>query len=220
MISILTGDIVGSQSLDPTKRAQIPACLKDAADYVDLGKSLEVFGGDRWQTFSELPENTVAQALVFSAYLFGVHQIETRISIGIGRVESLHLEKISLSQGEAFVLSGRGLEEMDDERRITVHPSESLPHANRSLLQAAVTLLDGLSSKWTSKQAQAVALDSHSVLPFLAEQNKKDLAKKFSPPISAQAFGKHLASAQWKLVTQALQMTASGIQQTPFPLKD
>lgn len=204
MIAILTGDVVGSQELPSDKRAGLQAKLEEAARSTDLSSHFELFSGDSWQCMCPSPQTAVQQAISLRAYLYGKNAIDTRISIGIGDYESLRLEKISLSQGEAFVLSGRGLQTMPTDRRLSIQLSDSLAAPARELTEAAVSLLDGITSGWTAKQAQAVSLAN-----TLAPQN--ELAQKFDPPISAQAFGKHLASAQWKLVKNALASIESGL---------
>ncbi|EDY82027.1 hypothetical protein VDG1235_1647 [Verrucomicrobiia bacterium DG1235] len=211
MISVLTGDIVDSQKLENRERSKLSSALREAANYAQLGESFEVFGGDSWQALCQPPQTVFVRSLVFRSYLQGIKGIDTRISIGIGSYESIRPQKISLSQGEAFVLSGQGLKSISADRRLAIHTTEALPIATRQLLDAATTLLDGITSNWTSKQAQAIALAS-------TEAANIELAKKFNPPISAQAFGKHLASAQWKLVKQALQYISQALSQSaPSP---
>ncbi len=210
MISILTGDIVGSRELTPEDRATLPIKLASAAAHAGLGKNFEVFRGDSWQCLCPPTPLALERAILFRAFLLGKYEIDTRVSVGIGSVENLNLEKISLSQGEAFELSGLGLSTMPADRRLHASISQKLSPASGKLLTAACLLLDGISSGWTSKQALAVAL-SHS------DANQYELAARFTPPISAQAFGKHLAKAQWKLVKEALHSIQRGLQQTISP---
>lgn len=207
MITILTGDIVGSQELSRQERDHLQADLKEAAARTELSVDIEVFAGDSWQCFCEPSHCAISLAVTLRSYLLGKKGIDTRISIGIGDYESLRPEKISLSHGEAFVLSGRGLKEMSEDQRLTIQFSEKTPQLNKELIHASVLLLDGITSNWTSKQALAVALASKDL-------NQYELAEKFNPPISPQAFGKHLAKAQWKLVKTALTSIELGLHQT------
>lgn len=197
MIAVLTGDVVGSQGLKPETLADLRTRLDEAAKLTDLSTCFEVFGGDSWQTTCHPPHSAVSLAVTIQAYLLGTAGIDTRICIGIGGYDSVVPEKISLSQGEAFVLSGRGLKEMPSDRRLTLHLSDALPRTSAHLLWAATTLLDGIATDWTPKQAQAVALATTQLA-------QNELAKRFEPPISPQAFGQHLASAKWPLVKEAL----------------
>ncbi|MDQ8202949.1 hypothetical protein [Pelagicoccus sp. SDUM812003] len=205
MISVLTGDIVSSQTLEASLLEALPSHLAGAAGLAGLSTSLEVFGGDSWQTTCHPPHSALSLAVAMRAYLLGHHGIETRISIGVGGYDSLVTEKISLSQGEAFVLSGRALKDMPDDRRISIQLSEGFHKKDQHLLQAAVALLDGLVAEWTGKQALAVAL-AHLDLP------NYELAQKVSPPISPQAFGKHLAAAKWPLIQDALSSIEHGLR--------
>lgn len=204
MISILTGDIVGSQHLSQSERRQLQENLEEAAASTDLSTNIEVFAGDRWQCLCHPPHSAILLAMTLRSYLLGRKGIDTRISVGIGGYENLRPDKISLSQGEAFVLSGRGLEKMQEEQRLSIQFSEKIPLTTQELISASVLLLDGITSNWTAKQAQAVSLAGMKL-------NQYELAERFDPPISAQAFGKHLASAQWKLVKEALGYMAAGL---------
>lgn len=210
MIAVLTGDIVGSQELRESDRQQFQAYLQEAAASADLSTHIEVFAGDSWQCFCQPSHSAIRLALTLRSHLLGKREIDSRVSIGIGDYESLRPEKISLSQGEAFVLSGRGLQEMPDEQRLAIQFSPRVPRPIQELAYANVLLLDGLTSQWTSKQAQAVALAG-------TDLNQYELAEKFDPPISAQAFGKHLAKAQWKLIKQVLQSIELALQATLAP---
>ncbi|MDQ8197189.1 hypothetical protein QEH56_03475 [Pelagicoccus enzymogenes] len=204
MISVLTGDIVGSRELSSEKRTDLDGKLKGAALRSGLGDSLEVFRGDSWQCLCSPHHSAIERALHFRAFLLGKYEIDTRISIGIGAVESLHREKVSLSQGEAFELSGLGLSSLPDHRRLEISLSETLEPSSLPFLNAACALLDGITSEWTARQSLAVAL-------ALTDDNQYELANRFDPPISAQAFGKHLAKAQWKLLKHALESIQRGL---------
>lgn len=205
MISILTGDILGSRGLTQQKRTGLEAKLRAAAAHAGLEKGFEVFRGDSWQGLCEPSRDAFESALQFRAYLLGHDEIDTRISIGIGAVETLNPKKISLSQGEAFELSGLGLSEMPKSRRLVAQSSSSIRPELGHLLSATCSLLDGVTADWTSKQALAIALSR-------SDANQYELAQRFNPPISAQAFGKHLARARWKLIKQALDSIQRALQ--------
>ncbi len=207
MISILTGDIVGSRDLSTKDRTTLHTKLREAAEHAGLGGNFEVFRGDSWQCLCDPFHEAFERAILLRAYLLGKHEIDTRVSIGIGTAESLNLDKISLSQGEAFEMSGLGLTNMPNERRLSLSLGKNTSSQDSPILTAACMLLDGATSYWTSKQALAVALTQY-------EENQYELAQKFTPPISAQAFGKHLAKAQWKLIKEAIQSIELGLQQT------
>ncbi|MBK1876716.1 hypothetical protein [Pelagicoccus mobilis] len=210
MIAVLTGDIVGSQSLAEAERDQLQAYLEDAVASTDVSASIEVFAGDSWQCHCHPAHSAIRLAVTLRSYLLGKRNIDTRVSIGIGSYEKLRPEKISLSQGEAFVLSGRGLQEMPDDRRLNIRLGKQIPPSSQGLIYASLLLLNGITSDWTNKQAQAVALASN-------KRNQYELAEKFDPPISAQAFGKHLAKAQWKLINESIGSLESSLQQLLAP---
>lgn len=212
MISILTGDIVGSRDLPAKDRTTLHSKLRAAAEHAGLGENFEVFRGDSWQCLCDPLHEVFKRAILLRAYLLGKYEIDTRVSIGIGSVESLNLDNISLSQGEAFEMSGLGLTKMPNERRLALGLGKNVCGQDTPIFTAACMLLDAATSNWTSKQALAVAL-TH------IDANQYELAKKFTPPISAQAYGKHLAKAQWKLIKQALHSIELGLRQTISPEK-
>ena len=213
--AVLTGDIVDSRSLAQSEQDQLSKEISDAAAFARLDDGFEVFRGDSWQAFCPNPRLAFAKALILRSYLLGAKSLETRVAIGIGTVERdrINPEKISLSQDEAFVLSGQALSEMPRDRRLALKAGPAIPDSIHQLLDASCTLLDALSSNWTAKQALAVALDT-SIFPQTSKQSQADLAARFDPPISPQAYGKHLASAQWKLVKQSLQNIAQALDVT------
>ena len=197
--AVITGDIIGSSQLSSEQRQQLPQFLEQAAQTITslqpgcIEGELEAFRGDSWQAYLPNPSQALAVGLMLRCHLWGERGIETRLSIGFGTVDHLDLDKISLSQGEAFVLSGRGLNDMEDGRIFALHSA----HPLQPLLDAIAALFDAQLKAWTQKQAQAAAL-------ALSGKPQSELAQSLQPPISAQAFGKHLASANWKLVKTAL----------------
>jgi len=197
MLSVLTGDIVESGALDRHRLQELQSQLEVAADRVSAHTCFELFSGDSWQTTCRPGRLCLTLAVAIQSQLRGKMGLETRISAGIGDYDFLVPEKISLSQGEAFTLSGRGVEKIAGERRLGIALGQRVPSATRQSLEAAIALLDGTACRWTEKQAQAVSL-------ALSGQSQKAIASKFEPPISSQACGKRLTGAQWPLLREAL----------------
>lgn len=199
--AVATGDVVASQSLSTREQGELAERLREAGRFAFGDAPFEVFRGDSWQAYCERPEEALARAVAMRSYAIGKLGFDTRVGIGLGAVDTFRPEKISLSQGEAFALSGGALGELRDERRLAMAAPAAL---SPELLSAVCELLDTLVSSWTDKQAFAIALATTG-----AQQN--ELAARSEPPISAQAFGKRLASANWKRIKQALDATAAGI---------
>ena len=102
MISIITGDIIGSRQLKP----------KDWIDglkklFIQFGKNpseWEIYRGDEFQIEIKNPEDALLSTLLIKAYLRTL-KLDARMSIGFG--DKIHkAKKISESNGTAFVHSG------------------------------------------------------------------------------------------------------------------
>ncbi len=119
LYAVLTGDVIGSSRLPATLRKELQGWLKVLArDFAEthgevvVGK-LEAFRGDSWQVC--LTDVSLAlRAAIFMRAGLKAHpsreNVDTRVGIGVGTVEVLTKSKISESNGEAFIRSGRGLD--------------------------------------------------------------------------------------------------------------
>lgn len=116
---VLTGDLVGSRDLSPDQLAIVRARLLEAAarcaawqDGLMIGVP-RFFRGDSWQLALAVPGEALRVALVIRAALIGLGLgIDSRIAIGIGAVDRLNSEDVSLSVGDAFTRSGAALDAM------------------------------------------------------------------------------------------------------------
>ncbi|MBF7090121.1 hypothetical protein IUY40_01010 [Flavobacterium sp. ALJ2] len=112
MISIITGDIIGSRQLKPK-------------DWIDgLKKLLNLFGknpneweiyrGDEFQIEIKNPEDALLSTLLIKAYLRTL-KLDARMSIGFG--DKVHTsKKISESNGTAFIRSGELFETLKKQK--------------------------------------------------------------------------------------------------------
>jgi hypothetical protein len=200
--SVLTGDLVLSERLSKTVRKGIPAHLAQLRDDlatagVDLSV-IDIFRGDGWQLIVRDPADALAAAIYLrAAARSSTLQFDTRVSIGIGGIEEEGSDGGSTGFGEAFTLSGRGLDEMPRDRTLTVR----LPPSHQSLgemVDASFHLLDRLIRGWTPAQARVVAA---AIKGRSQEEIGVDWPTK---PISQQAVGQHLARASWPAIDHML----------------
>lgn len=99
--------------------------------------SAEFFRGDSWQCLLVEPRWALRVAVLVRVTLLSTLKVDTRVSIGIGAVETVSPDRISLSRGEAFTLSGEGLDrKMGARYRLAIsipeawdHPTEATPPA-------------------------------------------------------------------------------------------
>jgi len=170
--AIITGDIVSSRNIEPAYRQQLfkelAAFLKNLkSNYIS---SYETYRGDSIQCKVNLPELSLRVALLIRAFLRAYMPEETksvaheknnkgyfstkydiRLAIGIGEVDFLDEKKITSSDGQAFRLSGEGLDSMkDSSQRLMI----STAYADfDEQIEPSVLLLDALIQKWTQNQA-------------------------------------------------------------------
>jgi hypothetical protein len=189
LVAVLTGDLIASQRAGPEVVERAMQCLKSSAN--DLSKILRVdtrftrFRGDGWQIMLGNAGHALRACLIILADLraSGIG-IETRIAAGIGKMDNPGTTDLSDAAGEAFLASGRGLDLLTRQRRLTIAGGQFQDH----LWQAAIfDLVDWISNNWTRPQANAAAL---ALRPDW--RTHQDLAKRIG--ISRQAMQSRLAS--------------------------
>lgn len=101
MIAVITGDIINSRNLSE----EWIDILKKALTALSVKKTKwEIFRGDSFQVELQAPE-ALLQAIYIKACLKTIKRADVRIGIGIGK-KSIDSEKISETNGEAFINSG------------------------------------------------------------------------------------------------------------------
>lgn len=206
--AVITGDIVRSQGLSSQKFKDVQEIIKRGGEELRLRfpdvtpLPIEVFRGDSWQLVVSEPANALRIALYFRAYLraeAGSARVDTRLSIGVGTIDSAPEQRVGEGRGEAFQLSGEGLDKKHASRmRIAVarrQPDESWQE--RSIV-ALLCVLDVVVTGWTSAQSRAVC-------GALLDWKQERIAESWpGEPITQQAAGQHLARAGWDGVREAV----------------
>lgn len=210
----LTGDIVGSRRFS----AQGPAvrdAIKDAYDAVAGAfpealsglPALDVFAGDSWQMVTRAPARALRIGLCMRALIRGDARLpgaDTRLAIGVGSVDFIADGNVAESQGEAFRLSGQGLERLKaGSGRLAVavegladgRPNDCAIETAEAL-ETVVALLDALCQGWTASRARAVA----GALRGWTQQHIADDAGVSQPYVA-----KALARAHWDAVEGAIE---------------
>ena len=183
--AVITGDMVRSEQIALDKRDLLIEVLRGIVDELQAKSpmKMEMFRGDSFQIVVERPEASLLIATMIRAGLKSscydgmVEMWDARISIGIGATE-YQGESIVTSDGEAFKLSGRGWQDVDDE------------------LDVGIAFLDDLVTDWSINQAKAIYL---SVAHGLSQS---DLASTISK--SQQNVSKTLNSAKEALLVRCL----------------
>jgi hypothetical protein len=149
----------------------------------------QFFRGDAWQMLLGEPELALRVAVFLRASVLAGGVADTRVVIGLGTVDMVNSEQVSLSTGEAFMLSGRGLDGLTQHFRFSIAVSKKAgPLAD--WLRVIGHLCDMLAGHWTSRQAEIVR-----VALTLDEPTQAQVAERLNPPVSKQAVTKALAGA-------------------------
>lgn len=158
-ICVLTGDIVRSTRLPKHDLELLMQALGDAAGEIRQwisppGPRLERFRGDSWQLALTRPRFALRAALILRASVRMHSQYaDTRIGIGVGSAE---LEaSLASSSGSAFQHSGKMLEQIKGPDRWAFHAEDTEAQV-LDLTRALFTACEGLSRRWTVKQAETV----------------------------------------------------------------
>lgn len=149
--------------------------------------------GDGWQMALRQASLGLRAAFLIQARLRARPAgLTTRLSLAVGRVESLGSADLGDAAGPAFTASGRGLDHMAPRLRLSLSLGPATPFAG-----ALASLAEALIQRWTREQAEALALALPPQKPTLAQ-----IASRLS--ISKQAVNYRLAGAEWPAIRLAL----------------
>lgn len=156
MVSIITGDIVRSQSVSDPSVWMDP--LKEV--FLSLGESpkdWQVYRGDSFQ-LEVATEQSLRIAIVIKSIIkkLNIKKLDVRLAIGVGQEEENRNNVISESSGDAFVYSGTLLDELKDEN---VHLGIRTPWKGvNDELNMMFSLALVIMNSWTSKTAEVSEL--------------------------------------------------------------
>ncbi|MBQ7414230.1 MAG: hypothetical protein IJV09_02195 [Prevotella sp.] len=195
--AVITGDIVRSELIALDKRDLLIQVLHQIVENLQ-DKSpmrMELFRGDSFQIVVDSPEMSLKIASMMRAGLKSntpkgsKTEWDARISIGIGTID-YRGNSIVTSDGEAFKLSGRGLDTME-KNRLAVNTCWQ--DVNEEL-DAGLAFVDDLITGWSVNQANAVYL---SIGRGLSQANIASAIAK-----SQQNVSKTLTSAKESLLVR------------------
>lgn len=210
--AVLTGDLVKSTKLSAEELEQARATAQSGAVNVQtwrpglIERDLEFFRGDSWQLLLMDPALALRAAIYLRAILRSAVDVDTRIAIGIGRVEAIDPTRVSLSSGEAFTLSGRALDHLAASKRMTI----ALPARVSQLgpwMPVVAELCDGIIADWQRRQAEIVSVALSPDAP-----SQEEIARRLKDPLTQQAVAKSLHGAR----LQGLMSAISQFESTPW----
>lgn len=196
---IITADIIGSTSIDADARGELPELINQLTDELQEVSQIqvEIFRGDSFQVMVQDVEKTPLVAVLLRAGLrkselrSKTKILDARMAIGIGKVSYIN-EKITLSDGEAFILSGREFDKLGKRKLSILTPSEDV----NAELRVETAFLDDVISHWTRQQSECIY---NALLT-----NAKQYQLASDDNTSRQNVGKKLSAAKERLVRMYL----------------
>lgn len=210
--AVITGDIIRSSKYTIEQRKEIRNTINQAvktlSQYEDFQKALpfpvHIYRGDSWQVLVTKPALAFRTAIYIRASLradLPSIKANTRMSLSIGQIHKTS-QAMSFGDGEAYILSGRGLDEISQKSKSQISFSMSDQISGSQGIEAAISAmlpaLDFISSSWTNKQAQVIQL-------VLLGRKLEDIAATWpGGAIQHRAVEIHLDRSGWKAVEAAI----------------
>ena len=196
--AVLTGDLVGSTkaTAEAVQAAmdQIEATASELPEITSFAR----FRGDGWQVYMEKPGLALATSLLIFARLRAAAGLESRIAIGLGEANLssfknvLTARSIHGANGPAFVSSGRALDDMRKEQRLTL-AGEGVDPLHRRL----IAIIDDKVSHWSVEQSEAMAIALAPGVPL----TQQEMADRLG--ITRQAVASRLRAADFRQINAA-----------------
>lgn len=200
-IAVLTGDIIKSSSINSEILIKsFEAISKDLETLnYQTDSYIDFFRGDSWQLTLRNPSNAFRVAIQIRSLLRSKFDFDTRISIAIGEYSNIHPSHISLSSGEVYTDSGKGLDEMKGGQNLKFTAHNTRPELEK-WIEMSMLLCDVIINDWTKKQAELtyIAITSQEKI------TGKEIATKLN--LSPQSINTTLQRANWKLIEQLIQL--------------
>lgn len=200
-IAVITGDIVDSTKLSNKDFDLIMYGLQSALTTIKNSHARNDSynkRGDAFQIVIHDYHNTLRYALYLRTYLKSLKKpFDCRLSIAIARNANLRFN-LESSMGDAFTLSGRGMESMTNER-LVIQTDRDQAIANRSL-ELIVKFIDRQITSLTSRQCEVL-------VPLLATNQKiqqKELASLLQ--ITEGTVSSSLKRSEWALISESIEL--------------
>jgi len=176
MKAVITGDIMGSRKL--ASAIWLPELKAVLSHYGSEPKNWEIYRGDSFQLLVPA-EEALEIALCIKATIKQFKEIDVRMAIGVGAVDYL-AEKITESNGEAFINSGECFEDLKKQTLGLKTPWEPMNATFAVVFPFMLMIADN----WTSTSAEILkkAIENPE---FNQSQLAESLNRKSQSSISA-----------------------------------
>lgn len=188
MIAVLTGDIINSQKFNSD-------VWYNALQKIFEGKTSqewENYRGDEFQLMLPNAEDAFLAFLKIKSGLKKIQDLDVRISIGLGE-QTFAADKVSQSNGSAFVHSGRNLEKIKSEK-INLHIASDFSNLDQEL---------NLIFKWVSLTVDSWSVMSAEIVSLFLSQknlNQDDAARQLN--VTQSSISQRLKRANYELLME------------------
>lgn len=194
-IAVISGDIVNSTKLTSDQFDQLLKRIKDIQGLITKGNSSNAHSierGDEFQTVVHDIENALRYTIIYRVGIKALgKEFDCRISFAIASNADLRV-LVSESMGEAFVLSGRGLKALKNDRLLFSSDRFELTKYFDLLFK----YLDRQLTELTSRQCEVM-------LPMLQTNEGlsiSELAEKLD--VATATASKSLKASGWQLISE------------------
>jgi hypothetical protein len=201
MTSIITGDIIHSQKVDPS--IWLDVLKKELLSIGSHPEHWEIYRGDSFQAEVKDPEDVIETAVKIKAAVKSIKNIDVRMAIGIGE-KSHHSFRITESNGTVFVYSGEQFENMPKEKQ-TLAVASGNERFDRDVNLILKLALIGMNS-WSVNSAQMVKLAMEN-----PDKSQKELGKLIG--IKQNAVSNRLKRAYFDEVSEMICICKSKIKE-------
>ena len=190
--AVLTGDIILSKTIGD-KAFLIKTLQKvftDLAQQFTFDNPFDLYRGDSFQALLSNPKEALRIVFLIRLALRKANLWDARIGIGVGSV-SFQQQDIRISNGEAFELSGKALEEIKNStQRISIKTSNIDLNKQFNVMSL---LSDAISKRWSKKTAEVL------YIKLLNNRTQKEVAKELH--ISQSAVQQRMAAADFNAIS-------------------
>ena len=197
MDAVITADIIGYTKLTNNDADIVLNTIHNlfrelTLDRNNLSSNFSIKRGDSIQGEISNPAEALKIALLLKTAVrklkVGSKNLDIRIAIGIGNIDNKR-NSIDESFGEAYIYSGRSLDNMKNDKRVFVAKTNN--EAVNKELDVELTLLESIMSGWKSTSAEVLY---YTLLGF----NETEIAEKLN--ISQSAINQRKKIAGWVAV--------------------
>lgn len=193
---VLTGDITGFTKIPSKKREKLIQSIPDLFTSWVAPEYAQIFRGDSFQLLFKNPQEGLRRTIQLRCWfkkstITDDILLDARMAIGVGQI-SYYGDTVLDSDGEAFHISGRAFDAMEEGEFIKIVTADQLMNEQLNII---CRLMDVIISGWTRSQAEAI---------FLVLENKTQQQMADELNVVQSAINNRLKLAKWKEIERTI----------------